>query len=53
MDEGGPPPLWVPADELKEETEPKYVDIAVGTVLGFLAEPNYKSRLVSKRSPIR
>lgn len=33
------------ADALKHETEPRYVDVAKGTVLGFLNEPNYKSRL--------
>ncbi|GAA4975361.1 HEPN domain-containing protein [Actinoplanes utahensis] len=33
------------ADALKEEANPRYVDITTGTVLGFLNEPNYKSRL--------
>ncbi|NMO57827.1 hypothetical protein HH310_42525 [Actinoplanes sp. TBRC 11911] len=33
------------ADALKDETNPRYKEIVIGTVLGFLEEPNYKSRL--------
>lgn len=33
------------AEALKDESDPRFKDIASGTVLNFLAEPNYKSRL--------
>lgn len=34
------------AEALKDEEEPRYKQIVSGTVLNFLEEPNYKSRLV-------